>query len=47
MPFTNASLDAFRRKFPDRIKNTYLIYTKDLRREAYMLYLPAYMTPFL
>ena len=43
----HASLDAFCRKFSARIKNKYLIYTKDMRREEDMLYLPAYMTMFL
>ena len=43
----HASLDAFCRKFSVRIKNKYLIYTKDMRREEDMLYLPAYMTMFL
>ena len=43
----HASLDAFSRKFSDRIKNKYMIYTKDLRKEGDVLYLPAYMTMFL
>ena len=43
----HASLDAFCRKFSARIKNKYLIYTKDMRKEEDMLYLPAYMTMFL
>ena len=43
----HASLDAFCRKFSVRIKNKYLIYTKDMRKEEDMLYLPAYMTMFL
>lgn len=43
----HASLDAFCKKFSARIKNKYLIYTKDLRREGDVLYLPAYMTMFL
>lgn len=44
---THASLDAFFQKFPSRIKNKYLVYTKDLRKEADVLYLPVYMTMFL
>lgn len=44
---THASLDAFCAKFSSRIKNKYLIYTKDMRKEADMLYLPVYMTMFL
>lgn len=43
----HASLDAFSSKFSARIKNKYLIYTKDLRKEGDVIYLPAYMTPFL
>ena len=43
----HASLDAFCRKFSARIRNKYLVYTKDLRKEADMLYLPVYMTMFL
>lgn len=44
---THASLDAFCAKFSSRIKNKYLIYTKDLRKEGDVCYLPAYMTMFL
>ena len=44
---THASLDAFFRKFSARIQHKYLIYTKDLRTEGDVLYLPAYMTLFL
>ena len=43
----HASLDAFCGKFSARIKNKYLIYTKDIRKEEDVLYLPAYMTMFL
>lgn len=43
----HASLDAFCTKFSSRIKNKYLIYTKDMRKEADMLYMPVYMTIFL
>ena len=44
---SHASLNAFSRKFSDRIKNRYLIYTKDYRREGGITYLPVYMTMFL
>lgn len=44
---THASLDAFCAKFSSRIKNRYLIYTKDMRAESDILYLPIYMTMFL
>ena len=43
----HASLDAFCKKFSARIKNKYLIYTKDMRKEEGVQYLPAYMTMFL
>lgn len=43
----HASLDAFRRKFSTRIRNSYLIYTKDLRKNEDVLYMPAYMALFL
>lgn len=43
----HTSLDAFCKKFSARIKNKYLIYTKDMRKEEDVQYLPAYMTMFL
>ena len=43
----HASLDAFCNKFSARIRNKYLIYTKDMRKEEGVQYLPAYMTMFL
>ena len=43
----HASLDAFCKKFSARIKNKYLIYTKDMSKEEDVQYLPAYMTMFL
>ena len=43
----HASLDAFSSKYSARIKHKYLIYTKDLRKEGELTYLPAYITPFL
>jgi hypothetical protein len=43
----HTSLDTFCTKYSSRIKNKYLIYTKDLRKDADVLYLPAYMTMFL
>lgn len=36
---THASLDAFRAKFSDRILCSYLVYTKDLRRDGDILLL--------
>lgn len=44
---THASLDAFCRKFSDRIGQRYLIYTKDLQKDEQTLLLPVYMTPFV
>lgn len=44
---THASLDAFSNKFSSRIKDKYLVYTKDLVRQQDILYLPFYMVPML
>lgn len=44
---THASLDAFGEKYSERIKNKYLIYTKDIRRIGNVDYLPVYMTMFI
>ncbi len=42
---THASLDAFRAKYSARIKNSYLLYTKDfLKGDNELVYLPFYMT---
>lgn len=43
----HASLDAFCGKFSSRIRNKYMVYTKDMRKEKDILYLPVYMTMFL
>ena len=43
----HTSLDAFCGKFSSRIRNKYLIYTKDMRKDGDVLYLPVYMTMFL
>lgn len=43
----HASLDAFCRKFSNIVDKRYLIYTKDLKKDAETLLLPAYMTPFI
>lgn len=43
----HTSLDAFCMKFSSRIRNKYLVYTKDLRKDGDVLYLPVYMTLFL
>jgi len=44
---THASLDAFCRKFSDRISDRYLIYTKDLKKDEATTLLPVFMTMFL
>ena len=44
---THASLDAFCNKYPDRILNKYLIYSKDIKKDKGVQYLPFYMTMFL
>ena len=44
---THASLDAFRKKFSDRILHRYLLYTKDVRRDEDIIYLPMFLTMFL
>ena len=44
---THASLDAFCDKYSDRILNKYLIYSKDVKKDKGVQYLPFYMTMFL
>lgn len=45
---THASLDAFRAKYSARIKNSYLIYTKDFNiGDNELVYLPFYMTAMI
>lgn len=43
----HASLDAFCDKYSNVVDNRYLIYTKDLKKDAQTLLLPVYMTPLL
>ena len=43
----HASLDAFLRKYPDRVGKGYLLYTKDLRKDGSTLLVPAFMTMFI
>lgn len=43
----HTSLDAFCQKYSDRVKQPYLIYTKDLRKDGETLLVPVYMTPKL
>ena len=44
---SHASLDAFSRKFPERIQHRYLVYTKDLRKDSDILMVPVFLTMFL
>ena len=44
---THASLDAFSRKFSDRILYKYLIYTKDFAKDEDIFCLPIYLVQFL
>lgn len=44
---SHTSLDVFCKKYSDRIQNRYIIYTKDLKREQGIDYIPVYMTMFL
>lgn len=43
----HASLDEFMHKFSSRIFQSYLLYTKDLKKEDNILMLPIFMTTFL
>lgn len=44
---SHKSLDEFQNKFSSRIKNRYLIYTKDLRKDHDIYCIPVYMTGLL
>ena len=44
---SHVSLDAFCEKYPDRIFDRYLLYTKDVNKEQALKCFPVYMTPFL
>ena len=44
---SHASLDAFWAKYPDRVAQSYLLYTKDLRKDRNTLLVPVFMTMFL
>lgn len=44
---SHASLDAFSRKFPERIQHRYLVYTKDLRKDTDIQMVPVFLTMFL
>lgn len=44
---SHVSLDAFQNKFSDRICDSYLVYTKDLRRDGNVWMMPVFMAMFL
>lgn len=44
---SHSSLDKFREKFRGKIGQSYILYTKDLKQEDDILYLPIYMAMFL
>ena len=41
------SIDEFNKKYSNRIKTNYVIYSKDIKREGNVTYIPFYMTIFL
>lgn len=43
----HASLDMFCEKYSDRIRERYLVYTKDLRKDEQTIMVPVYMAPML
>ena len=44
---SHKSLDAFQEKYSDRVKSSYVIYSKDLNRVGNVTFIPFYMTMFL
>ena len=44
---THRSLDNFQSKYADRVKSSYVIYSKDIKKEGNITYIPFYMTMFL
>lgn len=44
---SHASLDAFVKKFSHKVRQPYVINTKDISREGNIQYLPIYMLPFI
>ena len=44
---SHSSLDKFRKKFSDKIGNSYILYTKDMLKKDGILHLPIYMAMFL
>ena len=44
---SHVSIDRFCEKYSSRVERSYIVYTKDLRKEGNTLYLPIYMAMFL
>lgn len=44
---SHKSIDEFKDKYSSRIRQCYLLYTKDLRKESNLIYLPVYMAGLL
>lgn len=44
---SHKSLDNFQAKYSDRVKESYVIYGKDVKREGNIIFIPFYMTMFL
>ncbi len=44
---SHVSLDKFSAKYSDRIRDKYVVYPKDLKKENGVVYLPIYMTMFI
>ena len=44
---SHSSLDKFRKKFSDKIGNSYILYTKDVLKKDGILHLPIYMAMYL
>lgn len=44
---SHKSIDEFKDKYSSRIRQCYLLYTKDLRKEGNLIYLPVYMAGLL
>ena len=45
--YTTSSLDKFRRKFGQSISAAYVVHPGDIRQQNGILYMPAYMTPWI
>lgn len=43
----HASIDSFMKKYSSRIRQSYLIHSKDMRKDGALKCIPFYMTPLL